>query len=131
MPTLMRARSPRMQVFLADVVPFAFGYVVGLALGISKPLYLVLSLLALAGAFLAGLEHVGAGEGAARGETGGLLYGVGLLLAYQLAEKKAKDKLPDPEIWLVVITTAVAVGVGALGGAVRARRERAGAAAGS
>ncbi len=124
MPTLLASRPISLQIVLSDLVPLAFGLVCGVLLGVSKPIYLVLTLVALLGAFLAGLEHRGGGEGAARGEVSGLLFGVGILLAHGLTKAKAKATLPDPEILLVVITTLVGAGFGALGGALRGRRER-------
>lgn len=124
MPTLLTSRPVPIQIVLSDLVPLAFGIVCGVLLGVSKPVYLVLTLLAIVGGFLAGFEHRGGGEGAARGEVAGLLFGVGILLAHGLAKTKAKATLPDPEILLVVITTLVGAGLGALGGALRGRRER-------
>ncbi len=124
MPALLASRPVGLQIVLSDLVPLAFGAVCGIVLGTSKPIYTVLTLLALLGGFLAGLEHRGAGEGAARGEVGGLLFGVGILLAHGLAKTKAKSTLPDPEILLVVITALIGAGLGALGGALRGRRER-------
>lgn len=124
MPTLLASRPISIQIVLSDLVPLAFGLVCGVLLGVSKPVYLVLTLFALLGAFLAGLEHRGWGEGAARGEVSGLLFGVGILLAHGLTKAKAKATLPDPEILLVVVTTLAGAGFGALGGALRGRRER-------
>jgi hypothetical protein len=64
-----------MQIVLGVVVPAAVGLIAGIALGLSEPAYLMLSLLAAFGGFGAGLEHAGAREGALRGVAGGLLRG--------------------------------------------------------
>ena len=115
-PELLSSRSPGMQVVVADVVPAVFGFVVGVMAGISEPIYLVLSLLGLAGAYVAGLEHRYINEGAVRGAAGGLLFGTFILLGHAVSGLDAKVHLP-PGIVLIAITT----GIGALGGAFGAR----------
>ena len=123
-PPLLSSRSPGMQLVLGDVVPCAYGALCGVVLGASKPLYLLLSLLAAVGGFLAGFEHRGAGEGVARGLVGGLLFGTFILLAHRITGAHPKASLPNPEIVLVVLTALFGAGLGAAGGALRARRSR-------
>jgi hypothetical protein len=98
----------------------AFGALCGWLLGVNKTAYLVLSLLAIAGGYIAGQEHDGAGEGAIRGVIGGLLFGGSILLVHEATGKAPKADIPDPKILLVVITTAAGVILGALGGRRRA-----------
>jgi len=51
--------------------------VCGWVLGVNKTAYLVLSLLALVGAYVAGREHNGGWEAAARGAVAGLFHSHG------------------------------------------------------
>ena len=127
-PPLLSNRSPGAQVALAIVVPALFGLGTGFVLGVSEIGYLVLSLLGIGGGFFAGLEHRGAGEGFLRGVTGGLLFGTFILLGHHVSGSEPKADLPHPEGMLVVITTVLGALLGALGGWMRGRRERRGAA---
>ncbi len=70
-------------------------------------------------------EHIGGEEGALRGFTGGLLFGTFILVAHELSGSDPKADLPEPEMLLVVLTTVLGVGLGALGGRSRAKREAA------
>jgi hypothetical protein len=112
-----------LQVVLAGIVPALFGALTGWVLGLSEIGYLVLSLLALAGAYAAGLEHDGAGEAALRGALGGALFGGFILIVHNATGEEAKAELPDPEILLIAVTIAFSVGAGALGGRRRHRHE--------
>ena len=85
-------------------MPAAFGALVGWALGVDKTTYLVLSVVAAVGGYLAGLEHDRPLEGAIRGVIGGTLFGTFLLLVHKATGKAPKTKLPHPEIILVGIT---------------------------
>ena len=118
---LLKDRTDAQEVFITIGVPLVFGLICGVLLGISKPIYLIVSLLGIAGGYLAGLEHEYALEGFYRGVLGGTLFGVGILLANGIADKTPKADLPDPEILLVVITGVLGAVLGALGGR---RREK-------
>jgi hypothetical protein len=107
-------------VVLAGLVPAAFGAICGYLLGVNKTAYLVLSLLAIAGGYIAGQEHDGAREGAIRGLVGGAIFGAAILLVHEATGKTAKADIPDPKIILVGITTVAGVILGALGGRRRA-----------
>ncbi len=128
LPPLLSSRSDPMQIVLAMVVPALFGLVAGVVLGLSEPAYLALSLLAALGGLGAGLEHLGAREGAIRGLAGGLLFGTFILAGHDLSALAPKAHLPEPEVVLVVLTTLFGSGFGAAGGLVRVRRVRAAAA---
>ena len=80
-------------------------------------------MLAIAAGYLGGREHIGAEEGALRGFTGGLLFGTAILVAHELSGSDPKADLPEPEVLLVVLTTVLGVGLGALGGRSRAKHE--------
>ena len=126
---LLKNRSNALEFVICVVVPLAFGVITGILLGISEPVYLVLSVLGIAGGFLAGLEHEYALEGFYRGVLGGTLFGVGILLANGIADKAPKADLPDPEILLVVITGVFGAALGAWGGRTREKWEKRQAAA--
>lgn len=124
-PPLLNERPPALKIVLAGVVPLLFGAFAGVMLGVNEIAYDVVALLGIAGGFLAGLEHLGAGSGFRRGLVGGSLFGIGILLAHEaLFESEPKAELPHPEILLVVITTAFGCALGALGGRRRAKLER-------
>jgi len=123
MPVLLRSREVPLQVVFAVVVPAAAGALAGWLLGVNEIAYLVWSLLALAGGYLAGLEHRGAGEGAIRGVLGGSLFGAVLLGVHHATGEEPTADLPEPEILLVVLTALIGTVSGALGGRRRAKRE--------
>ena len=128
-PDLLESHPPRVQLILALVVPAVLGIVVGILLGISEIAYFVLSILAIAGGYMAGKEHIGASDGALRGFTGGVLFGTFILAGHAVTGMERKAHLPEPEILLVVITTTFGIGLGALGGRARAKIESRAAAA--
>jgi hypothetical protein len=123
MPTLLSTRPLPLQLVLAGVVPIVFGAICGWLLGVNEVAYLVLSILAIAGGYLAGQEHVGAGQGAIRGFVGGLLFGSSILLVHEATGEEPKAHLPEPEILLVAITTVAGVILGTLGGRNRKQKE--------
>jgi uncharacterized membrane protein len=92
-------------------------------LGVSAPVYVVASLLAILGGIGAGFDHLGAGEGAVRGAVGGLLFGVAIVATHALAGNDAKTSIPHPAIVLAIVTAILGALLGALGGALRARVE--------
>jgi hypothetical protein len=122
-PDLLESHSPERQMILMLVVPSVFGIVTGIFLGVSEILYLVLSILGIAGGYMAGKEHIGARDGAVRGFTGGILFGTFILAAHALTGLERQAHLPEPEILLVVITTVFGIGLGALGGRSREKAE--------
>jgi hypothetical protein len=128
LPPLLSSRPVGIQFVLANVVPCVAGAVCGVLLGVSAAAYLILSVLAIAGGYFAGLEHRDASEGLARGVVGGVQFGAMILLAHELEGSSAKADLPHPAILLVVLTTGFGALLGYLGGRTRARRMRAEAA---
>jgi hypothetical protein len=123
MPTLLRTRPLPLQLLIAGLIPIAFGALCGWLLGENKTAYLVLSLLAVLGGYVAGLEMEGAGQGAIRGLIGGILFGGAILLVNEATGEAPKADVPDPKIVLVAITAVAGVILGALGGRRRAQRE--------
>jgi hypothetical protein len=121
-PPLLSERPPALRFVLAIALPITFGAICGLLLGWSEPAYLILSVLAIAGGFGAGIEHPDASEGALRGVLGGTLFGGSILVTHQLTGAEAKAELPDPAILLLIVTVGGGVLLGALGARWRARR---------
>ena len=122
-------RGREAQVVLAIVVPFVFGAVVGVTLGISAAAYWILSAIAAIGTVFAGLEHSDARSAATRGVVMGAVYGVGVLLAHAVAGTDAKVSLGSfPPIVIVIDAIAGAI-LAAVGGSLsraRQKRQRAG-----
>ena len=123
MPELFRERSLPVQALLVLVFPAIFGAIAGWLLGVNEIAYLVFGLVVLIGAYVAGLEHVGAGEGALRGAVLGLVYGGALLLVHEALGEEPKAELPHPKILVLAITIGFSVVAGAFGGARRKRHE--------
>jgi hypothetical protein len=123
MPVLLRSRGIPLQVVLAGVVPALVGAVAGWLLGVDETAYLVLSLVALLGAYVAGLEHRGGREGAIRGLVAGAIFGAALLAVHHATGDAPKAKLPHPELVVVAIAAGVSTIAAALGGRRRARHE--------
>lgn len=129
LPPLLSEHPRSVQFGLAVVLPALYGAFTGFFLGISEPVYLVLSLIGIVGAIGAGIDHVGAKAGAARGIVAGSVFGAAILIAHEIDGSEAKAHLPEPAILLVVITTVLAIGFAALGGQIRERAIRKGQAA--
>ena len=125
---LLADRRPFEQAFIVLVLPSLFGAICGVLLGISAGLYTLLTLLGILGGIAAGYDHATASEGALRGVAGGSLFGTFILLAHAVAGTHAKAKLPEPHVFLPIATTLIAIALGAIGGAIRARSLRAAAA---
>jgi hypothetical protein len=117
-PTLFRDRPRPVQIVLGGIVPFAFGAVVGVVLGISSGGYWGLAALAGLGGFLAGFEHQDGWGGADRGLVGGALFGAGILIAHAIAGTHAKVSLGSFPPLLIVIDAIFGILLGALGGRV-------------
>ena len=111
-------RSREAQLVLAILVPFVFGAIVGVVLGISAAAYWILSVIAAIGAVLAGLEHPDARSAAIRGVVMGAVYGIGVLLAHAVAGTDAKVSLGSFPPLLIVIDAIAGAILGAIGGSI-------------
>jgi hypothetical protein len=109
-------RSREVQALLAVIIPFVFGAIVGVVLGVSAPVYWILSLLAAIGAVLAGLEHPDVRSAALRGLVMGVVYGVAVLLAHAVAGTQAKVSLGGFPPLVIVIDALAGAILSALGG---------------
>jgi hypothetical protein len=123
LPPRFEERSRPVQILLAVVAPIAFGAVAGILIGVSAGLYILFSLIAAIGAYVAGLEHFGASAGARRGALAGLLYGAALLLTHQVEGSEELVFLSSPPILLALLTTGVGALLAAFGGSRRAKQE--------
>jgi hypothetical protein len=113
------------QVVLAGLVPFAFGALVGIALGVSAGAYWGLSALAAIGGVLVGFEHHDGKGGAYRGILGGALFALGLLILHAITGADAKVSLGSFPPLLIVVDAIIGMLLGALGGRLsRNWRER-------
>jgi hypothetical protein len=121
LPPLLLEQPRSIRVLLAVVLPALYGALTGYFLGVSEVTYLVLSALGVLGGVGAGFDHLGAAAGAKRGLIAGSIFGGSILIAHEIHGAEAKADLPKPAILLMVITTILAVGFGALGGWLRER----------
>ncbi len=97
-------------------MPFAFGALVGVLIGVSAGAYWGLAAFAGLGAILAGFEHQDGWGGADRGLVGGAIFAVGLLTAHAIAGTHAKVSLGSFPPLLTVIDAIAGMLLGALGG---------------
>jgi len=118
-PPLLLERPVPARIALGLAVPSAFGFVCGVALDTSQPLYIVLIVIAAIGAVLGGFEMYGSGQGALRGVVGGTLFGLFLLLAHELVSGDATVKLPHPAILYLIFTILPGAALSAWGGRLR------------
>jgi hypothetical protein len=116
MATLFRDRSPTAQLITGGVVPMLVGALAGVLVGVSAGAYWAIAVLAAVGAFLSGREHVDGWEAADRGLISGLIYGVSLLLAHELAGTHAQASLGSVPALLAVVTAIAGALLCAAGG---------------
>jgi hypothetical protein len=117
-PPLFRDRPRAVQIVLGGVVPFVFGAIVGVVLGVSAAGYWALAALAGLGAIVAGFEHQDGWGGADRGLVGGALFGAGILIAHAIAGTHAKVSLGSFPPLLIVIDAIAGMLLSALGGRI-------------
>ena len=117
----MTEHPPVLQFVLMVVVPALYGAITGIFLGISEPVYLVLSVAGIVGAVGAGYDHLGARAGALRGLLAGTVFGLSILIAHELSGQEPEAHLPDPAILLLVITVVPGMLFAAIGGKLRLR----------
>lgn len=117
-PPLFRYRPQNHQILLGGVIPFVFGVVVGLVLGVDATTYWVLAALAGVGGVLAGFEHPDGWGGADRGLVGGAIYALGLLLAHYISGVHAKVSLGSFPPFLIIISAIIGMLLGAVGGRI-------------
>lgn len=117
-PPLFRYRPRAHQIVLGGIVPFVFGAVVGVVLGISAGAFWALSALAGLGGVLAGFEHPDGWGGADRGLVGGAIFGLGVLIGHAIAGTTAKVSLGSFPLFVLVVDAIFGMFLGALGGRI-------------
>ena len=122
-PELLRDRPRPVQIVAAGVVPLLLGAVAGVLIGTSTGAYWAVAAVVSLGGVIAGFEHQDGWGGADRGVVGGLLYGIGLLIAHAIAGTHAKVSLGSFPPLFAVVTAIIGMFLGALGGYI-ARRDR-------
>jgi hypothetical protein len=109
------------RLFLAGLMPVIFGLICGIVLRSSGPAFLALQVIGIAGGYWAGLEHAGPRAGAARGLSGGLLFGGSILVGHAITGGSAHGLLPHPGLLQLVITVPFGMLLGTLGARSRMR----------
>jgi hypothetical protein len=124
-PVLLRDRPRPVQIVVAGVVPAMLGAIAGVLIGASTGAYWAVAVVVSVGGVIAGFEHQDGWGGADRGVVGGLLYGIGLLIAHAIAGTHAKVSLGSFPPLFAVVTAIIGMFLGALGGYIARRgRER-------
>jgi hypothetical protein len=125
-PVYLLDRPLAARLVLVVVIPGVFGLITGFVLGHSKLVYIALQIVAAIGGYVAGFEHRSGREAAIRGFIAGALYGGGILLMHELTGDRAKVKLPEPAVILMVFTAAIGAVLAAVGAGARRAREKRG-----
>jgi hypothetical protein len=116
--------SPVRKVFDALILPAAFGFLCGLALGVSGPLYLVGTVLALLGGTAGGAQYDTRRDAMIRGLVAGTLFGGFILIGFEVGgEADPKVDLPDPHIVLLAFTIVASLLLHWLGWRLRRRAQ--------
>jgi hypothetical protein len=129
LPPLLSERPPALRLALTYATPAVGGVLVGLTLGVSVAAWVVANVLATLGGLGAGLEHDDLAGAARRGATGGLIFGLALVLADAVAVDDRVATIADPAILQALVTTTAGTLLGLAGAALRARVVRRQAAA--
>jgi uncharacterized membrane protein YedE/YeeE len=119
-PTRFAELPPPVRLQLAIFTPFLFGALAGLVVVHGSTVYWIMQAIAGLGGLAAGTEHNGAREGAIRVAIGGLLFGLGIFIAFEATGDEAKIGT-EPDVVLIVFTTVAGAILGAIGGALGAR----------
>jgi hypothetical protein len=115
------------QVQIAGLGPLLFGAVCGFVLSESATGWWALQVVAALGGLAGGLDHDGPRPGALRGLVAGALFGAGIVIAQAVSVHQPLAEVPSPIGILVVITTVLGTGLGAVGGVAGRRTRRANA----
>lgn len=104
-------------------MPVVWGVVCGLLLAWSAPAYLVGTAFGILGGIAAGAQHATVREAMVRALVGGTLFGLAILLGFELTgDEEATVELPDPAILLLLLTVIPAFPLHRLGWRLGRRR---------
>jgi len=104
-PPLLADRPPALRFALTYVTPVIGGFLTGVTLGLGIAAWVIANVIATLAGFGAGLDHDGAADAARRGATGGVLFGLSVVLADALVVEDRVAKIADPAILQAVVTT--------------------------
>jgi hypothetical protein len=124
LPPLLADRPPAVRFALTFVAPALAGFLAGAMLGVGLAAWAIANVIATLGGFGAGLEHDDLGDAARRGATGGLLFGLSVVLADALVVTDRAATIADPAIVQAVVTTVAGTLLALAGCALRARLVR-------
>lgn len=114
--------SPARRFFEAVFMPSAYGLLCGLLLGVSAPLYLIALAFGILGGIGGAAQHASRRDALIRSLTGGALFGIFILLGFDLGgEDEATVALPDPHALLLVFTVVPSIPLHWLGWRLRPR----------
>ena len=110
------------RVVEALVLPVGWGFLCGLALGVSAPLYIAGTLAGILGGIGGGAQHREASQALLRGLVGGTLFGASILLGFEVGGGgEAEVELPEPHAVLLLFTVLPAFPLHWLGWRLRRR----------
>ncbi len=115
-PMLFRDRERPAQIVIGGVVPLIAGAVAGILVGISAGAYWGYAAVVAVATVIGGFEHEDGWGAADRGLVGGVIYGIGLLVAHAIAGTHAKVSLGSFPPFLAVVTAIAGMLLAALGG---------------
>jgi hypothetical protein len=121
LPPLLSKRPPALRFALTYGTPMIGGFLAGVTLGLGIAAWVVANVIATLGGFGAGLEHDDRAEAAQRGATGGVIFGLSLVLADALVVDDRVATIASPAILQALVTTTFGTLLALAGVAVRAR----------
>jgi hypothetical protein len=121
LPPLLSERAPAVRSVLLYVLPVVGGLAGGATLGLAVWAWVLANVIATVGGFGAGLEHDDLGGAARRGATGGVLFGLGIVIADALVDNDRVAKLASPAILQVLVTGIAGTLLALAGATLRAR----------
>jgi hypothetical protein len=120
-PVLLSSRPRAAQILIPIAGPVATGAIGGVLLGVTKPGYLIFTIVMILGGITSGMEHDTPRGGALRGVAGGALFAGSILAVHELIGNAAKATLPHPGSLLIVLFAVISTGLGVLGTRLRGR----------
>jgi hypothetical protein len=124
LPPLLSERVPAVRVVLLYVLPVIGGLAAGATLGLAVWAWAVANVIATVGGLGAGLEHSDLAGAARRGVTGGVLFGLGVVVADALVVDDRVAALASPAILQLLVTGIAGTLLALAGAALRARLVR-------